>query len=64
MKYRGKCEEIAYSGLLLTFLLLEVHEGKELDTGKEHCTFSLLSIWYLFQLLGVFRSFIYVSFVS
>jgi hypothetical protein len=45
MKYRGKCEEIAYYGLLLTFLLLEVYEGKELDTEKEHCTFSLLSIW-------------------
>jgi hypothetical protein len=32
MKYKGKCEEITYSGLLLTFLLLQVHAGKELDT--------------------------------
>jgi hypothetical protein len=31
MKYRGKCEEIAYSRLLLTFLLLQVHAGKELE---------------------------------
>jgi len=32
MKYKGKCEEITYSGLLLTFLLLQFHAGKELDT--------------------------------